>query len=111
MAKKAKKTKKAKRAKKAAKVRAATGRTSKTGAASRNGASVPAESVVQFVKMLVQEGHTAAFEASAKAAGVKVTLNAKGVKFVRRFIRDNAHLRGPMSLSIQDPCPGNPFEC
>ncbi len=107
----AKKARKAKKAKKAAKARAATARTSKTGAASRNGASVPAESVVQFVKMLVREEQAVAFEASAKAAGVQVKLNARGVEFVRKFIRDNAHLRGPMSLSIQDPCPGNPFEC
>jgi hypothetical protein len=102
MAKKAKKTKKAKKAKKAAK---------RTTAPGKKTVTVPMQSVVQFVKMLISQGHDGEFETSAKNSRVLVSLDGAGTTFVKDFLARNSHLRPAMAAHVRDPCPGNPFEC
>jgi predicted transcriptional regulator len=97
-AKKAKKISKSKKAKRAPAKRAAT-------------VTVPIQSVVQFVKMLIDEGHVDDFESRAKKSKALVSLGNDSADFVRKFLARNSHLRAPMAKSIRDPCPGNPFEC
>lgn len=98
--------KKAKKAKKVAKK-------SKRGPAKRKrNASVPMQTVVQFVRMLIEEGHDDEFEAHASAAGAVVTVSRGDVDVVKKFLDQNRHLRGArMAAAVRDPCPGNPFEC
>jgi hypothetical protein len=100
MAKKAKKAKKVSKAKK-----------TKRASAKRKTVSVQAESVVQFVKMLIKEGRDEDFENRAKKSKVVVKLTGDGADFVRKFLARNKQLRGPMTMAIREPCPGNPFEC
>jgi hypothetical protein len=100
MAKKAKKAKKASKLKK-----------TKRAPAKRKTVTVPIQSVVQFVKMLIKEGQADDFESRAKRSKALVSLGSDSAEFVRKFLARNSHLRAPMALSIRDPCPGNPFEC
>jgi hypothetical protein len=101
MAKKAKKAKKISKSKKV-----------KRGIAKRKETvTVPIESVVQFVKMLINEGHADEFQSLAKESKVLVSLGDDSTDFVRKFLTRNNHLRGAMARTIREPCPGNPFEC
>jgi hypothetical protein len=97
--------KKAKKAKKASKSKA------KRAPAKRKTVTVPIQSVVQFVKMLIDEGHADDFESRAKRSKALVSLGSDSAEFVRKFLARNSHLRAPMAKKIRDPCPGNPFEC
>ena len=103
MAKKARKAKKAKKATKSKKAKSVT----------RNStATVPMQSVVQFVKMLINEGRVDEFENGAKRSKSRVRLDGDGVKFIQKFLTRNNHLRPAMVAAIRDPCPGNnPFKC
>lgn len=103
MAKKAKKAKKVAKAKK----------TKRAAAKRKTTVSVPAESVVQFVKMLIKEGRDEDFENRCKKSKFKVVVKLAGdsADFVRKFLARNKQLRSPMAKAIREPCPGNPFEC
>ncbi|MDP1582228.1 MAG: hypothetical protein Q8M18_02240 [Bradyrhizobium sp.] len=100
----AKKAKKAKKVSKTKKAKRATAKRKTT-------VSVPAESVVQFVKMLIKEGRDEDFEKRAKKSKVVVKLAGDSADFVTKFLGRNKQLRGPMTMAIREPCPGNPFEC
>jgi hypothetical protein len=100
MAKKAKKAKRVVKSKKAK--RAPAKRKAST-------VTVPMQSVVQFVRMLVKEGHDDAFEKHVK--GGIVALSNKDVDIVKDFLARNGHVRPTMATAIREPCPGNPFEC
>lgn len=99
--------KKAKKAKKVAKSRNAKSVTTKRKAT----VTVPMQTVVQFVKMLVSEGRDVEFEQHAKSEKASVTLGKGDVEFVKGFLARNDHLRPLMARSVREPCPGNPFEC
>jgi hypothetical protein len=100
-AKKAKKVKKVSKAKKA--------KSAKAG--SRKPVTAPIESVVQFVRMLINEGRDRDFEKLASSEAAVVAFDRKSTEFVKKFLADNRHLRIPMAAAVRDPCPGNPFEC
>src|SRR5260370_30766541 len=100
----------AKKAKKANKVSMT--KKSRRAPAKRKNASVPIQSVVQFVRMLINEGHDGEFEAHASRAGAVVTLSSVDGAVVKKFLDRNQHLRGAkMAAAVRDPCPGNLFEC
>ena len=104
MANKAKKAKKAKKVTKSKGMKRATAKRA-------TAASVPMQTVVQFVKMLIEQGHDREFEERAKRMKAIVTLKKDDVDFVRKFLARNDHLRPMVARSVRDPCPGNPFEC
>jgi hypothetical protein len=108
---KAKKSNKAK-AKKARKSAAKPAKKAKRVSA-RAGTPVtaPMHSVVQFVKMLIDQGQADIFENNAREAEAVVTFDDHAAAFVTKFLAENRHLRRPMALAVHDPCPGNPFEC
>lgn len=73
--------------------------------------TVPMQSVVQFVKALINDGRDVEFEKNAMAADVHVTLDDDGMEFVRQFLGQKRTLRRGMRAAILHPCPGNPFGC
>jgi hypothetical protein len=72
--------------------------------------TVPVQSVVLFVKMLYDRGHSDEFIAAAKKSKAIVALEANSVEFVKEYLA-RRQLRGALAASVVDPCPGDPFEC
>jgi hypothetical protein len=101
-AKKVRKVKKASGARKARSSRAAGGGKLVT---------APIHSIVQFVRMLIDEGHDQDFEKLASDEAAVVAFDRKSTEFVKKFLASNRHLRPAMTRAVRDPCPGNPFEC
>jgi hypothetical protein len=73
--------------------------------------TVPMQSVVQFVKALINDGRDVEFEKNAMAADVHVILDDNGREFVKQFLGQKRTLRRGMRAAILHPCPGNPFGC
>ena len=96
----------AKKAKAAKKRRGGTATTT-----TRTTVTVPMQSVVQFVKALINDGRDDEFEKSAMAADVHVILDDEGREFVKQFLGQKRTLRRGMRAAILHPCPGNPFGC
>ena len=105
--------KRAKTAKRAAKKGAAKSKKAKRAVTARKiTAAVSMETVVQFVRMLINEGRIDEFESGARRSKARVRVDADGVQFVQKFLTRNDHLRPAMAAAIRDPCPGdNPFKC
>ena len=96
----------AKKAKAAKKRRGGTATT-----ATRTTVTVPMQSVVQFVKALINDGRDVEFEKAAMAADVQVILDDDGREFVKQFLGQKRTLRRGMRAAILHQCPGNPFGC
>jgi hypothetical protein len=108
---KAKKVK-AKKTKKTKKSVVKTAKKSKQPSATRKKpVTAPMQSVVQFVKMLINQGDAERFESLAQEAGAVITFDDHATAFVKTFLNDNQHVRLTMARAVRDPCPGNPFEC
>jgi hypothetical protein len=108
MAKKAKKAKKVKKAKKAS----AAKKSKPTTVKRQTATPVTMEAIVQFVRMLVNEGRDGAFETHVRQHQGAVTLSDANVEVVKQFFNQHGDLRGTtMRGAIREPCPGNPFEC
>ena len=97
---KAKKTKKASVLKKSAAPGA-------TGAKTIN---VPLQSVLHFMSMIRDQGQSDKFARAAKKSKMSLSVPPETVKFVSKFLA-RKKLRGAMTASVVDPCPGDPFEC
>ena len=68
---------------------------SKRGSAKRKkNASVPMQTVVQFVRMLIKEGRDEEFETHVRVAEAVVTVSSADVDVVKEFLDRNRHLRG-----------------
>lgn len=100
----AKKSKKAKKAKKVAKSKKAS-RASRT-----KTVSVPVQSVLHFMNMIRDQGHSEEFAKTAKKSKLFVSVPPETVKFVRKFLVTK-ELHESMAASVIDPCPDDPFEC
>jgi len=109
-AKKAKKAQVAKKVKKAAKSKASSSAAASVPARTRGTVEVPVPSVVQFVKMLYEQGHAEDFIKAAKEANVSITVHADSADLVRKYV-GSKNLRSALAASIDDPCEGHPFEC
>jgi hypothetical protein len=82
-----------------------------TPAPSKELVSAPMESVIQFVKMLIGQGHAEAFESQAREAAAVVNFDDHATAFVKKFLDEHRPVRTLMARAVRDPCPGNPFEC
>jgi hypothetical protein len=90
----------------------------KRASAGKKGYRVPVHAVLAFAKMLRDEGHDDKFGKNAKKSSVALTMDAKAVAFVRKYLDDKKlHPKAAQALKIRpqrakamaarptDPCP------